>query len=469
MRGLSNAPVLPIAASGICGCLLIWWLAGSYGSAVDWRLPGQDGVPTSSSASTVGRELVSGGEPVAGDGKPSVLTGSWSGFRGHDRSGIANDSRQLARTWPQEGPPVLWSIELGEGYAGAAVSGAASTCSITTTSIKPTPSVVSPWMMVARSGGTVTRGGHRNHGMSRTVPAIVDNYVITIGPRCHVACWDATTGDCHWMIDLVRDYGATEPRWYTGQCPLIDQGRLILAPCGEAMLLAVDYPTGEVLWKSPNPRGWQMTHASVMPMDYDGQRWYVYCGSGGVAAVTATVVCCGIRPSGRRRSPRVPRRSILPDGQIFLCSGYGRTLGSLMLRVQASGDQLVPTSVFTLTPEKFNSEHHTPIVFGDHLYGVRKRGGGQLVCLDLQGAELWNSGADRFGHGPYLIADGILYVMDDHGGLTMADASPVGYHRLGRYEVFADGHDAWGPMAIVQGRLIVRDMTRMTCVDVSQR
>ena len=27
----------------------------------------------------------------------------------------------LARTWPAEGPRVLWSVDVGEGYAGAAV------------------------------------------------------------------------------------------------------------------------------------------------------------------------------------------------------------------------------------------------------------------------------------------------------------------------------------------------------------
>ena len=33
----------------------------------------------------------------------------------------------------------------------------------------------------------------------------------------------------------------------------------------------------------------------------------------------------------------------------------------------------------------------------------------QLVCLDLAGKELWNSGQDKFGLGPYLIADGLSW------------------------------------------------------------
>jgi outer membrane protein assembly factor BamB len=33
--------------------------------------------------------------------------------------------------------------------------------------------------------------------------------------------------------------------------------------------------------------------------------------------------------------------------------------------------------------------------------------------------------------------------------------------------VIEDGVDCWGPMALVGGRLIVRDMTRMVCLDVA--
>ena len=50
----------------------------------------------------------------------------------------------------------------------------------------------------------------------------------------------------------------------------------------------------------------------------------------------------------------------------------------------------------------------------------------------------------------------------------MASATPDGYRRMAQSEIFPNGHDAWGPMAIADGRLIVRDMTRMTCLDLSE-
>ena len=109
----------------------------------------------------------------------------------------------------------------------------------------------------------------------------------------------------------------------------------------------------------------------------------------------------------------------------------------------------------------------TPILYQGHILGVRKRGGGQLVCMDLQGIEVWNSGRERFGHGPYLIADGLILALSSNGRLVMAEASTTEFRLLGSYQAFENGHDAWGPMVPVSGRLILRDMTRMVCLDIA--
>ena len=66
-----------------------------------------------------------------------------------------------------------------------------------------------------------------------------------------------------------------------------------------------------------------------------------------------------------------------------------------------------------------------------------------------------------------LIADGLLYVLNDSGLLTLVEAVPDAYKPLSQAQVLT-GHDAWGPLALAGGRLIARDLTRMVCLDVSQ-
>ena len=305
-----------------------------------------------------------------------------------------------------------------------------------------------------------------NHGMSRTVPAVIGEHVISLGPKCHVVAWNALTGKSHWLLDLVMDFGTKVPVWYTGQCPLIDNDRLILAPGGRCLVMAVDYKSGEVIWESPNPRQWDMTHVSITPMEFAGKRMYVYCGKGGVAGVSADDgSILWDTKAWKIDMATCPSPVVVGNDRIFFCGGYKS--GAKMLKLSEQGGRIVPKVLFRLKPRQFSSEQQTPVLFDNHLYAVRQSDD-QFVCLDLDGNEVWNSGRDKFGAGPYMIADGLIYIMNDKGQLTMAEATPDAYRRLAQAQVIEKGHDSWGPMAMVAGRLIVRDMTRMVCLDVAE-
>jgi len=82
---------------------------------------------------------------------------------------------------------------------------------------------------------------------------------------------------------------------------------------------------------------------------------------------------------------------------------------------------------------------------------------------------VWAStSANRFGSGPCVIAGGLIYVLDDSGVLTLVEAAASGYTQLARAKVL-DGLESWGPMAVASGRLIVRDLTRMVCLEIARQ
>jgi outer membrane protein assembly factor BamB len=302
--------------------------------------------------------------------------------------------------------------------------------------------------------------------MSRTVPAITDQLVVAIGPKCHVACLEATSGELRWGLDLVRQYGATVPQWYTGQCPLIDQGSVILAPGGkDALLVAVNAQTGQEVWRSRNPHGWKMTHSSIMPLEFAGERMYVYCANNGVVGVSAkTGALLWETPDWKISIATVPSPLILDGGRIFLTGGYNA--GSLMLQLKKQDDKFTVEPLFRLVPEVFGATQHTPVVQGNYLYGVRADG--KFTCLTLEGKPVWTSDpGQQFGLGPFLLADGVIFALNDSGLMRLIEATPDKYHLLGQAQVLK-GHDAWGPLALAGGRLIARDLTRMVCLDVAQ-
>lgn len=429
------------------------------------RVPGTDR-PLGEPMETAAANPVLRGTVQRGQGQPADLPGSWPQFRGPQRDGFPEESANLLREWGSQGPRQLWSVSLGEGYAGPAVANGR----VYLLDYDREKQQDALRCLSLADGREIWRFTYpiqvkRNHGMSRTIPAIASNAVVALGPKCHVACVDATSGERKWGLDLVREYGATVPPWYAGQCPLIDRGRVILAPGGpDALLLAVDLETGREIWKTPNPRDWKMTHASVMPMEFAGRRMYLYCASAGVVGVSASDGAVLWETTEWKISiATVPSPVPLPDGRVFLSGGYNA--GSLLLQLQPEGDRLNPQVRFRLKSSVFGATQQTPVYRDGYLIGIRADEG-DLACLDLDGTVRWSSAPDAvFGLGPFLVAGNLIYATDDSGRLSLLEATPARVRLLAQAQVL-DGREAWAPLALVSGRLLLRDLTRMVCLEV---
>lgn len=396
------------------------------------------------------------------------LPGEWPGFRGMERDNVAHDGTALADSWPAAGPPRLWEITLGDGHAGAAVhDGCVYVLDYDETQRRDALRCFS-----LATGAELWRSSYpvdvkRNHGMSRTVPAVNDDYVVTMGPMCDVMCVERRTGKFLWGMDLVREYGSTVPLWYTAQCPLLAGDTVILAPAGKDLLLGVDCATGEIRWRTPNPQGWQMSHSSIMPMEIAGRSTYVYAALGGLVCVDEVGQVLWQDTAWDKRIV-APCPVQLSQNRLFITSGHGA--GSALLELSSDGQSV--QSVRAVAKEELACEQQTPIRLGDCLLGVLPKDAGefreQLVCWHPERGVLWRSGPDRrFGLGPWVMGDGKVYVLDDRGTLTMVRASTTAYEELGRAQIL-DGRDAWGPLALAGRRLILRDSTRMVCLDIGR-
>lgn len=458
---------LPVIAAALAAlALAVRWGGGIRPQEHPLRVPGTDRLAGSTNTAATPESV---GRLVPGPGLAATnLPGSWPAFRGARGDAISTDPTPLSRDWSASAPRELWSADLGEGYAGAAIQDGRVYVFDYDQGKKES---VMRCLSLA-DGREIWRYAYpqsikRNHGMTRTVPSVAGGRVVGVDPKCNVLCLDAVTGERQWSIDLVRDHDATIPPWYAGQCPLIDGDRVILAPGGrDALMMAVSLKTGEILWKTPNPRGWKMTHCSIVPMELGGKRFYVYCGSGGVAgAAAADGALLWDTDQWKISIATVPSPVVIEGGRIFLSGGYDA--GSMMLQLRETDGRMRAETLFRLEPKVFGATQQTPIVHDGHIFGVRPDG--QFVCLDYSGKVVWASGtANQYALGPYMLAGGCFYVMNDNGRLSLIAARSDKFELLGQAQVLK-GRESWGPPAIAGGRMIARDLTRMICLDVSAR
>jgi outer membrane protein assembly factor BamB len=484
MNGANSSRALP--ALGLVGALLlvVIWLAPRSNPELKPRLPGADAAPGGVAGSS---NPVLAGKLVPGPAvAPTNFAGSWPQFRGPQRDGIAPAAGNLSRDWTAQPPRELWGLDVGEGYAGVAIH--AGRVYLLDYDRDAQRSVLR--CLSLADGQEIWNFSYplsikRNHGMTRTVPTLAGDYLVALDSKCNVFCLDATTGELRWSVSLVNEFGATVPEWYAGQCPLVEGDKVILAPGGkDALMIALELATGKINWQTPNPNDWKMTHVSVVPVEVGGQRQYIYCASKGVVGVAASDGKLLWETTDWKISiATVPSPVSVGEGKIFLTGGYNA--GSLMLELQSShggaaSDSLAPSAgerdgvrghiavpAFKLPANVFGATQHTPILKDGFLYGIRADG--RFVCLGLDGKVVWASGlGETFGLGSFLLAEDLIYALNDSGKLSFIAASPERFQLLGSIKPLS-GRESWAPMALADGRLIIRDLTRLVCLDVTMR
>jgi outer membrane protein assembly factor BamB len=318
-RILSFLPIIIIIAGTSA---IFWWL---FNDPTRDMVPSEPGRDAFTATQGIAEDIAIGEFFNRFSEAGTILKESWPVFRGVHGDNIYHSDIELIDGFGNQTPEILWSVELGEGHAGAAIY--EGLVYILDYDEELRADMLRCFDLV--SGEEVWRRWYnvlvrRNHGMSRTVPAVTENYILTIGPRGHVMCVDRLSGDLLWGIDLEVVYGTEIPLWYTGQCPLIDNDIAIIAPGGKALMIGVDCATGEVLWETPNPNNWKMSHSSIVPYTFNKQKMYVYSATGGVAGIAAEGPDAGkvLWESSLWNHPVVAASPVcMPDGKVFLTAG----------------------------------------------------------------------------------------------------------------------------------------------------
>lgn len=72
-----------------------------------------------------------------------------------------------------------------------------------------------------------------------------------------------------------------------------------------------------------------------------------------------------------------------------------------------------------------------------------------------------------FDKGSMILADGLILATDGRQTLHLIEPDPAGFKPLASAEILGTGTN-WSPLALVDGKLLIRDQGKLLCVKVAR-
>ena len=417
-------------------------------------------------------------------GITSVSAQDWPQYLGPKRNS-SSDQKGILRTWPQQGPEVQWTVNVGIGFGGPVVKDGKVYLLDRDDKIGDNlrcfdlASGKELWNFSYPAPGSVMFPG------SRSVPAIDGNRIYTCGPYGNLYSIDINTHKPVWNKNIWTDYGGSEiPKWAITQCPLVYNNMVIVASqAPQAGVVAYDKLTGAVRWttKSLGPVGY-VTPEIVKVGKEDNLVMITASAGRGESASGGKVV--GIDPlSGKilweyknwQCGIPVPGAVDAGEGRVLITGGYNAGAAMLKIEKKADGSYNV---VELYKNAEFGAHTQPPVLVNGYFYAQystneRKDG---LVCMSMDGQVKWiTRRAPLFDKGGMILADGLLLITDGASKLYLVEPDPSAFKPVATAELLkGDTGDQrfptqnWAPLALANGRLLIRDQSRLMCVRVAK-
>lgn len=394
--------------------------------------------------------------------------GNWSRWRGLNNDGISQEHGLLSQ-WPKDGPPLLWKASgLGGGFSSVAVVDG---------KIYTMGSGDGTMMICrdAKEGSEVWSTSVGGGGSPNCTPTVDGDLVFGLSTDGDLACCQTAGGKRLWIKSLQKDFGGGKPGWGFSESPLVD-GELVICTPGsrDAVMVALNKKTGEVVWKTKMPDGNRKGHggagyASIVIGNCGGVKQYItLTGNGviGVDAKTGELLWEYDRVANGTASIPTP---IVKDDYVFCSSGYGDG-GTALLKISKQGKGLSAEEVWWRDADKLQNHHGGMILLGDYVYMGHGHNQGFPVCVDFKtGKAKW--GPDR-GPGAesaaIAYADGNFYFRYQDGTMALIEASPKAYKLKGKFKLATHNGESWPHPVIAGGKLYLRDQDDLLCYDIKK-
>ena len=389
-------------------------------------------------------------------------TNDWPQFLGPQRNGTYS-GRPLARAWPKEGPPTVWKRDVGQGFAGTAISPdrlilfhrlenrAVVECLETKTGKE----------IWKTSYPTDYRDDFGFDEGPRATPSIANGKVFTFGAEGQLSCWSLTSGEKVWAVDTAKELGAGKGFFGRVCSPLVENDLVILTLGGRdgAGVVAFDTSNGKIRWKATKD---EASYASPVAATINARRYVLSLTREALVALQpadgAVVFRYPWRPA--MSASVCAATPLVVDDLIFLSASYGAE--TRVLRFKEKGPEVVWSDADALANHYATSVHHDGYLYGWH---GRQEQGCELRCVEFKtGKVLWKETGLRAG--TVTLAGDELLVLTERGELIRAPASPAGFKATARFQALP--FEVRTSPSLADGLMFARSKRNLVCLDLTK-
>ena len=399
--------------------------------------------------------------------------GQWNQWRGPNRDGISTE-KGLLESWPDQGPPVAYSVKgLGKGMASVAIADG----KIITMGNKDGNTRV---VCLDQKNGEIEWStpftpAKSDPNCSPTVD-LASGLVYALSNDGVLVCCKLDGGQVVWQTSFTKDFGGKiESSWGYSESPLVDGDVLICSPgAKDAMVVALNKKTGEVIWKGKAPEGKLRGndgagYSSVIISNAGGVKQYVQLIGHGIVsydATTGSLLWNYDRVANRTANIPTP---IAKDNYIFCSTGYDDG-GTALLEVSKNGGKLVAREIYYKTNKELQNHHGGMIMIGDYVYMGHGHNNGFPACVEWKtGKNLWDKarGAGT-GSAAIVVAEGKLYFRYQDGTMALINTTKNKYELISKFKLPTHNGESWPHPVIAGGKLFIRDQDELVCFKIGK-
>ena len=395
---------------------------------------------------------------------------TWPQWGGVNRDFKA-EAEGLAETWPEGGPPKLWSRDLGEGYSSIVCD---DDRLYTMYRVDDEEKGLHQEVIVAldRSTGdtaweykydaVVEKDMSSEFGAGpHSTPLLIGDRLFAVGVLVRFQCLDKKTGKVLWSRDLRKDFKASHLMYGYGASPFAYKDTVILPVGGEGhAIVAFNQKDGSTAWKSQD---FGPTYASPFVAKVGGEQQLI---------VFADKVAAGLDPSNGKlkwthQHPTQWGANISTpvwgdDGYLFISSAYG--MGSRGIRLAKKDGKTVPEELWH--NRKMKIHFGNAIRIGKYVYGSSgDMSSFFFAAVNIKtGKFAWRKRGINKASCVY--GDGKLILLDEQGNLLLTRVARKKMTVLAQAKVC--DRNAWTVPTLVGKTLYVRDRHKIMALNLGE-